>query len=132
MGKGTLMIGIVDDDRIYRFTIEKYIQMLGINAIIKCFEDGEEALHYFIENLKTENKLPDILFLDVNMPIMDGWDFIEEYDKIKDKVRKDIRIYLVSSSIDERDEMRSKQYDMVTDYIIKPITEDCLKQLVLK
>ena len=122
---------IVDDDMVYRFTTEKYIQMLKLPIEVRSFDDGEEALSCLRENVNKAENLPDIVMLDVNMPIMDGWDFLEEYEEIGKDISKEIRIYMVSSSIDERDQNRSKANPLVTDYIIKPITEEYLKQLVL-
>ncbi|MGB0177163.1 MAG: response regulator, partial [Owenweeksia sp.] len=94
---------IIDDDKIYRFTTEKYIQMLRLAANVMTYGDGEEAIGYLKENYHDSEKLPDIIFLDLNMPIMDGWDFIEEYIKLRPQLAKQIIVYMVSSSIDERD-----------------------------
>lgn len=124
------VVCVVDDDDVYRFTIEKYIQMLSSSTRVISFADGEVALNYFKENLDTEENLPDIVLLDVNMPIMDGWDFLNEYERIKSRLNKEIRVYLVSSSIDERDQNRSRNYPAVTDYIVKPIDEKYLERLI--
>lgn len=124
------VVCVVDDDDVYRFTIEKYIQMLSSSTRVISFADGEVALNYFKENLDTEENLPDIVLLDVNMPIMDGWDFLNEYERIKSRLNKEIRVYLVSSSIDERDQNRSRNYPAVTDYLVKPIDEKYLERLI--
>lgn len=65
--------------------------------------------------------MPDVIFLDINMPIMNGWQFLEQFKQIQPKIDKEITIYLVSSSFDDRDINRSKEYTEVTDYIIKPV-----------
>ena len=123
---------IIDDDKIYRFTTEKYIQMLRLASKVMTYGDGEEAIGYLKENHHDPEKLPDIIFLDLNMPIMDGWDFIEEYVKLRPQLAKQIIVYMVSSSIDERDKYRALQISEVTDFIIKPITEEQLVTLVGK
>jgi CheY-like chemotaxis protein len=69
----------------------------------------------------TEDKLPEIIFLDLNMPVMDGWEFLGEFVKIKNNFDKKISLYVVSSSIDPRDLERAKSFNLVTDYLIKPI-----------
>jgi CheY-like chemotaxis protein len=69
----------------------------------------------------TEDRLPDIIFLDINMPVMDGWEFLNEFIKIKNNFEKKITLYVVSSSIDPRDLERAKSINLVTDYLIKPI-----------
>ena len=124
------VVCVVDDDDVYRFTIEKYIQMLSSTTRVISFADGEEALDYFKENLDTEENLPEIVLLDVNMPIMDGWDFLNEYERIKSRLNKEIRVYLVSSSTDERDQNCSRNYPSVRDYLVKPIDEKYLKRLI--
>lgn len=123
---------IIDDDKIYRFTTEKYIEMLQLASKVITYSDGEEAIDFIKSNLADVDNLPDIIFLDVNMPIMDGWDFIEEYDKLLPNIPKKIIVYMVSSSIDERDRKRALQFSEITDFIIKPITEEQLVSLISK
>ena len=81
-------------------------------------------MDYFKQIMETatdEDKLPDIIFLDLNMPVMDGWEFLNEFIKIKNSLHKKITLYVVSSSIDPRDLERAKSFNLVTDYLIKPI-----------
>lgn len=119
---------IVDDDFIYRYALSKQIQNVvkNDNERIKVisFSDGEEAINYI--NKSAEEDLPDTILLDLNMPIMDGFQFMEEYVKIKPKVGKKIMIYIVTSSFDQSDIDRAKSIEDVTDYIIKPITTEHL------
>lgn len=123
------LIYIVDDDKIYRYTTETYIQLLKLANNVKTFGDGEEAIESIKDNLSNPNQLPDIILLDVNMPIMDGWDFIEEFVTLKN-IPKKMALYMVSSSIDERDKARAAEINEITDYIIKPITEEQLVKLI--
>jgi CheY-like chemotaxis protein len=125
-------ICIIDDDKIYRFTTEKYIEMLKLADSITTFSDGEEALDYFKENALDKDKLPDIILLDVNMPVMDGWDFIEEYSKIKPRPVKNIVLYMVTSSIDERDRKKASSMSVIHDFVVKPIGEKQLVELIKK
>jgi CheY-like chemotaxis protein len=92
------------------------------------FSDGEEALDFMLDNLHKE--LPDVIFLDIDMPIMDGFEFMEEYVKIKPKLGKKITIYMVSSSVDPVDIDRAKKISEITDYIVKPITQDQLTYII--
>ncbi|GHC59481.1 response regulator [Ulvibacter litoralis] len=114
-------ICVIDDDNIYQYTISKTIKAYNLAKDILVFSDGEEALDFFIRNLDHSENLPDIVLLDINMPIMDGFQFMEEYIKIKPKVGKKILIYMVSSSVDSKDIERAKRISGVSDYIIKPI-----------
>jgi CheY-like chemotaxis protein len=114
-------ICIIDDDSIYQYTITKTIQAYNLANDIMVFSDGEEAMDFFIRNLDSSENLPDIILLDNNMPIMDGFQFMEEYIKIKPRVGKKILIYMVSSSVDSNDIEKAKRIGEISDYIIKPI-----------
>ncbi|WP_179353604.1 response regulator [Winogradskyella vidalii] len=123
-------ICVVDDDDIYQFTISKTLQSLKLTKKIMFFSDGEEAISFLIENLYCEDQLPDIIFLDINMPIMDGFQFMEEYVQLKPKLDKKIIIYMVSSSIDPVDIAKAKSISDISDYIIKPIQKGELKAIM--
>ena len=119
--KNQYNICVIDDDSIYQYTISKTIKAHDLAKEIMIFSDGEEALDFLIRNLDHSENLPDIILLDINMPIMDGFQFMEEYIKIKPRVGKKILIYMVSSSVDGKDIDRAKRISEISDYIIKPI-----------
>ncbi|MCY2686356.1 response regulator [Salinimicrobium sp. TH3] len=114
---------IIDDDKIYVNLVKKIIEIKKLSQNLIIFKNGKEALDYFKATLESvnEDRLPNIIFLDLNMPIMDGWEFLSEFVKIKNNFNKKITLYVVSSSIDPRDLERAKSFNMVTDYLIKPI-----------
>jgi CheY-like chemotaxis protein len=118
---------IVDDDDIYQFTVMKTLKSLELVKNIIVFSDGEEAINFMLDNINKESELPDVIFLDINMPIMDGFQFMEEYVKIKPKVGKNIIIYMVSSSVDPIDIEKAKNISAISDYIIKPMKPEELK-----
>jgi CheY-like chemotaxis protein len=71
--------------------------------------------------------------LDINMPVLDGWQFLEEYKKLKERIKKDITIYIVSSSDNQVDIDKAKNYEEeVTNYYLKPISADDLKTIFLE
>lgn len=117
----TDIISIVDDDKIYQFTMTKTIEATRRFKKILVFSDGEEAFGFLTENQSNPEFLPDIIFLDINMPYMDGWEFLAEFALLKPKLAKKIIVYMVSSSVSELDINRAKEISEVTDYIIKPI-----------
>ena len=123
-------ICIIDDDLIYQYTISKMIKLIDLAKNVIVFSDGEKALEFLIENFDCDDNLPDIILLDINMPIMDGFQFMDEYVKIKPRVGKKIQIYMVSSSVDPNDIERAKRISDISDYIIKPINPDELIALV--
>ncbi|MBZ9728242.1 response regulator [Salegentibacter sp. JZCK2] len=123
MGQKVELACIIDDDKIYVNLVKKIIEIKKLSENLLIFKNGMEALDHFkliLENA-TEEILPDIIFLDINMPIMDGWEFLNEFIKIKNNFEKKITLYVVSSSIDPRDLERAKSFNLVTDYLIKPI-----------
>jgi CheY-like chemotaxis protein len=124
---------VIDDDLIYQFLAKEEIEYTNMVNKIMFFSNGEKALNFIISTLnnnETED-LPDIIFLDINMPVMDGWEFLEAYALLKPKVGKKIVIYMVSSSTDLRDLDRAKSISEVSDYIIKPVSGSQLKSIFL-
>lgn len=116
------IIYVIDDDKIYQFTMKKLLKMLGFENQVKFFLDGEHAIQSINLALDSKESLPDILFLDINMPIMDGFEFLDEFLKIKTKFDKKIAIHIVSSSVDQIDIERIKINKDVISYITKPIS----------
>lgn len=121
---------IVDDDSIYRFTMVKALESTKLPMEIMAFSDGEEAINFMLDNLDQDSVFPDVIFLDIDMPIMDGFQFMEEYVKIKPRVGKKITIYMVSSSLDPVDIERAKKISAISDYIVKPIGLNRLKNII--
>ncbi|WP_209402054.1 response regulator [Pseudozobellia sp. WGM2] len=128
--KENVNICIIDDDDIYQFTMTAALNNLKKIDKITTFLDGAQALDFITDNLKNKEELPDVVFLDINMPIMDGFQFMEEYVKIKPNVDKEISIYMVSSSVDPKDIARCRKIEGISDYIVKPIKEHKLKALI--
>jgi CheY-like chemotaxis protein len=126
------IICIVDDDDIYKFTMRKTIEINKLARKVIIFSDGEEALEFMIDNLGNKQDLPDVIFLDINMPIMDGYQFMDEYIKIKPRVGKTITIYMVSSSVDVADIEKVKEISEISDYLIKPIQASELNDIIVE
>ncbi|RTZ03538.1 response regulator [Flavobacterium sp. RSP49] len=115
-------IWIVDDDAIYQIIVNKIIQRSEIFSRVSSFKNGKEAIDYLHFALEKNAALPDIILLDINMPIMDGWEFMEEIRLIKPLFDKQIIVYIVSSSIAVEDKNKSKSYENILGYLSKPIT----------
>ncbi|RXG13306.1 response regulator receiver domain-containing protein [Leeuwenhoekiella aestuarii] len=123
-------IFIIDDSSIYHFMMLHKLKLLGFDEEVKAFLDGEEALDFLNQNLDDTHLLPDLIFLDINMPVMSGFDFLEEFAEIKPKIDKEITIYVVSSSVDDVDIERAKNNEHVHSYIIKPFQMEDLKSIL--
>ena len=123
---------LVDDDDVFVFLTKKTIEQTKLVDLIKVFGNGLDALNFLKENKHNIDVLPEIILLDLSMPIMNGWQFLEEYTKLNPTIGKKITIYICSSSISPDDITRAKTINEVTDYIIKPITKDKLIDLIRK
>ncbi len=129
MTKRKLHIVVVDDDRIYQFTARKTMEATGLVEDVLIFSNGKEALDYFQQPHFTDATLPDVIFLDINMPVVDGWKFLEEFGLLSYTGLAFIPIYIVSSSVDEYDMAKAKSLAAVREYIIKPINKDKFRQI---
>jgi CheY-like chemotaxis protein len=123
-------ITIVDDDEIAGFLTKKIIEQTHLVEKIKVFSSPIEAIEFLNANLNNPDTLPEIILLDLNMPIMDGWGFIEEYIKLKPRLGKKISLYLLSSSISPEDIIKAHEIGEISDYIVKPVSSDKFKEVV--
>lgn len=128
------LILCVDDDPITLMLCKKVIIKTSFPNNIVTAKNGEEALQYFdlILDNKEENKLPQLIFLDLNMPVMDGWEFLDNFSTDKYSEVNSTKIIVLSSTIDPEDLEKSKKYKMVIDFLPKPITTNMLTYLESK
>ncbi|PKH68882.1 response regulator [Flavobacterium sp. ALD4] len=119
-----LIIAIIDDDSIFQFIAKRFIKSFeSVNETL-IFSDGKDAIDFLFSNVDDQNKLPDIIFLDINMPVMNGWQFLNKYIELKSKIEKKIMIYVVTSSNNPDDFIQAKSIHEVADYIVKPINRE--------
>ena len=119
-------IWVVDDDNIYQIIIKKLIERSEMFSEISSFKNGKDAIAELYNNTKNIGGIPDIILLDINMPIMDGWEFMDELGVLKPKINAEIMVYIVSSSIAIEDKNKSKNYENILGYLSKPVTIDDL------
>ena len=124
------LIGIIDDDKIYHFMLTRIIKHNKLAERVIDFYDGEKAIEYLTDNTATKENIPDIIFVDNNMPIMDGWQFIDAYTRLEPEIKKNVYIFMVSSSIDPIDIERASKINQISDYIVKPIKLEEVKAII--
>ncbi|WP_416444002.1 response regulator [Leeuwenhoekiella sp. A16] len=112
---------VVDDDKIFLVLVSRLLKTFYPKTTITSCLNGREALDYL------DKSTPDIILLDINMPIMNGWEFM---NRLPLKKQEDLSIFIVSSSIDPRDQRLSKTNVNIEGFIEKPLTPEKLKRVL--
>lgn len=123
-------ICIIDDEEINQFILSTIIKNLKSEIKILSFNNGEEALNYLTQLPVTKDVMPDIILLDINMPVMGGWQFLDEYVKLQ--IEKKAKIYIITSSNSPEDKKKAKNYADISGYLIRPIESKNLKEIIEK
>lgn len=119
---------VVDDDSVFHFLMKKMLLSLEIAAeSIRTARSGKEALDHIVTCQLSDNPLPDIILLDLNMPIMSGFEFLEAYKKLPLRDPDKTRIIIISSSLNSQDVNRSLQLG-ASRYLIKPVSDIDLRK----
>lgn len=125
---------LIDDNEIDNLINQKMIESIDMSENIFVHSGAKSALEYLknIEKIKTDaqNFLPQVIFLDIDMPIMDGFQFIEEFDKLSDNTKNYCKIIMLTSSLDPKDISKSKKNKYILKYLNKPLTQDSLRKAV--
>lgn len=124
------MVYIVDDDKIYRYVFERQLKKQDSSIQIAQFTNGATAFEAMQEAITRQQGIPSIIFLDLNMPIMNGWEFLEAFERLSLELQKRIHIFVVSSSINQKDMQNAKENQHVEDYLIKPVRPEQLKTVL--
>lgn len=127
MPKRFELICIIDDDTIFVKLTARLLQLGGFSGEFLIFKNGKEALDYIKPKLLTLEPLPDLILLDINMPIMDGWEFLDNLQSVPNS--ETLNINMVSSSIAPSDIQKAESYQLVKNFLTKPISVEKLKDL---
>ncbi|MCS6824561.1 MAG: response regulator [Cytophagaceae bacterium] len=132
MGKFFQKVLLVDDNDTDNFIHKRIIELSNFSDEIIVKNSGKSALEH-LESIKTDiNQIPDLIFLDINMPIVDGFVFLYEYDSFPEEIKRKSKIVILSSSDSKKDIDRIIDNEYVIHFITKPLSEESLNQLKSK
>ena len=123
---------IIDDDHIFIYGVKRLMEETSFCDNLMVYQNGQDALEDLKDKATQGDNLPSIIFLDLNMPMMTGWEFLDEYLQIESKDPTTSKVYIVSSSIDPKDLLRIKDYSVIRNYILKPVTSDDLQNIIIE
>jgi CheY-like chemotaxis protein len=128
------IVMLVDDSEIDNLINQKMIESASITDIIFTHSGARSAIEFLRNVEKVENPsavLPDILFLDIDMPLMDGFQFLDEFEKLSPTIKSGIKIVMLTSSVNPQDLAQSKKYNSVHLFLNKPLSQRSLLQMEL-
>lgn len=126
----TARVIAIDDDPVNNTINKLTIEMVRPSTDIVTFTNPAKGFEFIREEYVNQHcERPAVLFLDLNMPVMSGWEFLERFNEFPDYAKKLIRIFILSSSVDDRDRQRSYTNKNVADFIVKPLVKDNILEI---
>jgi CheY-like chemotaxis protein len=120
---------LVEDDPITVLVCDRIIKMTGFASNVSSCENGKTAIDRLATLTETGQEIPEVIFLDINMPVMNGWDFLAAFEKMHPQINQPPRIYILSSTIDPEDYKKAKSFALVEDFISKPLSKESLEKI---
>ena len=114
-------ICIIDDDDVFQYTSTKCLKSLDSQVVVHSFTEPHRALTYLQDNITQASVLPDMIILDLNMPGLSGWDFLERYEDFVHELPKKSNIILVTNVYDDIDQYKAATNELLAEYRIKPM-----------
>lgn len=120
---------VIDDDSINNIIFKKIADLCEFAEEVITFISAVDALDY-LKNVSEKGLTPpNIIFLDIRMPIVNGWEFLDEFEEINPELFSNTAIYMLTSSSEQSDINRSKNYQQISDYIVKPLVTEKLREI---
>ncbi|MEJ7560250.1 MAG: response regulator [Pedobacter sp.] len=119
---------VIDDDDINIFIIKKIVSKTGYNVEMVAKNNGQLAINYLATLDENPEQFPHLMLIDINMPILNGWEFLEAYDQLRPKQQPDM--YMLSSSVYDNDIEKAKTFKKIKGFISKPLSIERLSELL--
>lgn len=129
MKKEAICIMLVDDSKDDNFFHTREIKKTNIETVVIVEESGKGALDYLKSMIDMNKIAPTLIFLDINMPGMNGWEFLEEYNNLDKEIQSKVIMVMLTTSDNPLNIARAKSWSFVSDYITKPLTKDKLEDI---
>jgi CheY-like chemotaxis protein len=120
---------LVDDDHNDNFFHKREINKTNPSISVIEKTSGSDALEFLKSNIHNKDMLPNLIFLDINMPVIDGWMFLEESKRLDKELQDSFKIIMLSTSLNSEDIERAMTYTNVSDYITKPLTKEIMDDI---
>lgn len=130
MKKELKCVMLVDDDADDNFFHEREIKKVNVENIVIAENSAMKGLEYLRAMKSNKDPYPDLIFLDINMPRMNGWEFLQEYNRLDKELQSRAIIIMLTTSENPNDKLRAKTWDFVRDYISKPLTREIMREII--
>jgi CheY-like chemotaxis protein len=123
---------LVEDDQTHNFFNSFLIESLALADQVAVAENGADALQYLERAGSGEEQMPELILLDINMPVMNGFEFIDTYEKLNEDMKSKILVVMLTTSMRPTDIERAKSYPSIAEYLYKPVSQQTLSDLIGK
>ncbi|MDG1572467.1 response regulator [Robiginitalea sp. M366] len=123
---------LIDDDEPTNFMNSLVLRKMQVAAQIHAVQSGQDALDYLTSEDKAQHPKPDLIFLDINMPGMNGWEFLEEYKQLDEKDRGHVVVVMLTTSLNPDDRTKADTTPNINEFHIKPLTADAVREVLEK
>lgn len=123
---------LIDDNMNDNYFHERVIKKSNAADMVIIKESGGEALDYLKSAGDPEKPRPDLIFLDINMPGMNGWEFLQEFKKLDKNLQSKMIVIMLTTSVNPEDEAMARTYDLLSDFKTKPLTKEMLEDVLTK
>jgi len=125
------LVMLVDDNDTDNFIHRRVLEISKFSKNIIVKNSGKSALEYLEENKDNPGMIPDIIFLDINMPVMTGWDFLKRFEELDESLKRKFKIYILSSSIEPMDMKRAQDNKYVIKFLSKPLAKESILSIFI-